>query len=959
MSTRQKAPHHPFFKRSQRKQLGAKQNLYANKSLQGNAISGRTPPINTRKQKKRKRPLRPSSIPSKKLKTSYDGIIANVAKKRALWGQDKAKPKPMPNKSERTLTQKKIIPIPKRPKAIRQTKIAFGKKGRKPKTQQRPESSLRVEEKLTPKSPGKKLLQIPEKENEDFDVDRFAKELLNDEDEVRDPEAKDPMTPVGKSQLNSTPERKSPTLNPILPEITLGKASPKASASTIDDDKLALPDALSQQKESLALHAFRNTALPKYSFEEEDSDSDPLEFSPTGISTMKFDLPKQKKKKLNVKIVPSNQVRDELKSPKKKKKDILELPASVQKRLHSPGSVKKKPHKPSPGLKPQKPSPGLVKKKPSPGSVKKKKAISKLKKATPPLGAPVVKKSGVKQLKLKGVKARVSSSSGGYNLRTRKKKRKPEFDYSFLDDPEDAPFDPTPKPPPAKKQKKRTRQMTLTANMGLKVPEKSPPPFKKTRQKKKKKPKASRSPPPRRKIFKRKQSRSGTPTRSPVGSREGTPSAARLLRRHSLSQKPNHLLPKKLVESKDSDSEDEEKPVETKPALTSNKKEVGASVNKMKAFISRLEKKNRKSMLGQIIVDVLEELPHDEFYSEFAQWFQAICRAESKVLYREEHTRISSKRDRKQAITKFEGEELEAFKADQEKSKKKKKQVRFSCADLSAIPPPCVGKTGEPKMFKVQEQVIATLTKAFKQAIHTFHPESNKAVKEFAKKLEQMLKKKAFKFDGGHSTAETLSLELQKFITKKSKYPFHERLVQLQSSHIRFYLKTIFNCTEYTNLEIPEWFTKFGSWVQSEVPATPAAPDKEEAWFLDENETSNPEPVKETSYFVNYHAAELAINLQSFDLVERAGEQLPEDDDIPTFFRDFYDLAKQNPQILGHFSESHEKLNPFDKYLYNQWSALKSVVSELKATESDELAFFAPLEEFPKFLEGFFSCADS
>ena len=103
-------------------------------------------------------------------------------------------------------------------------------------------------------------------------------------------------------------------------------------------------------------------------------------------------------------------------------------------------------------------------------------------------------------------------------------------------------------------------------------------------------------------------------------------------------------------------------------------------------------------------------------------------------------------------------------------------------------------------------------------------------------------------------------------------------------------------------------------------------------------------------------------------------EQLPEDDDIPTFFRDFYDLAKQNPQILGHFSvtkcnvqltifnfveESHEKLNPFDKYLYNQWSALKSVVSELKATESDELVYFTPLEEFPKFLESFFSCTDS
>ena len=63
--------------------------------------------------------------------------------------------------------------------------------------------------------------------------------------------------------------------------------------------------------------------------------------------------------------------------------------------------------------------------------------------------------------------------------------------------------------------------------------------------------------------------------------------------------------------------------------------------------------------------------------------------------------------------------------------------------------------------------------------------------------------------------------------------------------------------------------------------------------------------------------------------------------------------------ITSFFEESHEKLNPFDKYLYNQWSALKSVVSELKATESDELAFFAPLEEFPKFLEGFFSCADS
>jgi len=404
MSTRQKPPHHPFFKRTQRK-LGAKKNLYANKHLQSDAISGRTPPINTRKQKKRKRPLSllPSSIPSKKLKTSYNAI-ANVAKKRALWGQDKAKPKPIPSKTERTLTQKKIVPSPNRPKAIRQTKIAFSKKGRKPKTQQRPESSLRVEEKLTPKSPVKKLLQIPEKENEDFDIDRFTKDLLNDEDEVRDPEAKDPMTPVGKSQLNSTPERKSPTLNPILPELSLGKASPKASASTIDDDELLLTNPLSQTKESLALHAFRNDALPKYSFEEEDSDSDPLEFSPTGISTMKLDLPMKKKKKLNVKIVTSNQIdarssakkkRDKLKSPKKKKKDILELSPSAKKRLRSPHSLKKKHHKFSPGSvkkKPQKPSPGSVKKKPSPGSVKKKKAIYKLKKATPPLSAPILKK---------------------------------------------------------------------------------------------------------------------------------------------------------------------------------------------------------------------------------------------------------------------------------------------------------------------------------------------------------------------------------------------------------------------------------------------------------------------------------------------------------------------------------------------------------------------------------------
>merc|ERR1712062_235051 len=72
----------------------------------------------------------------------------------------------------------------------------------------------------------------------------------------------------------------------------------------------------------------------------------------------------------------------------------------------------------------------------------------------------------------------------------------------------------------------------------------------------------------------------------------------------------------------------------------------------IETFLLKLAKKKKyrsQSKLAVVIKTVLMELPPDPYLQRLGKWFTHICKAESKVCWKEESTRSDSAREREQA----------------------------------------------------------------------------------------------------------------------------------------------------------------------------------------------------------------------------------------------------------------------------------------------------------------------
>merc|ERR1711879_553975 len=140
-------------------------------------------------------------------------------------------------------------------------------------------------------------------------------------------------------------------------------------------------------------------------------------------------------------------------------------------------------------------------------------------------------------------------------------------------------------------------------------------------------------------------------------------------------------------------------------------------------------------------------------------------------------------------------------------------------------------------MSLVQNKVLQILTAAGKNASSVFNESTFEQTKEFHEKLKNLLEENYFEGEL-RSAARHVCSEFGSYLTGASHFPFQTRLIQLQYSHIRHYLKTIYNSTEYSVGKIPNWVFEFGSWVDCGVDAVPKSKaqeieeeEEEDDWF--------------------------------------------------------------------------------------------------------------------------------
>merc|ERR1712019_283662 len=81
---------------------------------------------------------------------------------------------------------------------------------------------------------------------------------------------------------------------------------------------------------------------------------------------------------------------------------------------------------------------------------------------------------------------------------------------------------------------------------------------------------------------------------------------------------------------------------------------------------------------------------------------------------------------------------------------------------------------------------------------------------------EELIKKGRLKKKEELNAAKHVLSEFKLYLNEQSDFPFQNRLIQLQSSQIRYCLRAIYNCAEYKLDNIPPWIYDFGSYVDVE-----------------------------------------------------------------------------------------------------------------------------------------------
>lgn len=206
------------------------------------------------------------------------------------------------------------------------------------------------------------------------------------------------------------------------------------------------------------------------------------------------------------------------------------------------------------------------------------------------------------------------------------------------------------------------------------------------------------------------------------------------------------------------------------------------------------------------------------------------------------------------------------------------------------------------------------------------------------------------------NVAQYLLQQFEDSYQHRMAYPFADRVQQHLSSLIRFFLKTIFNATEFVEksktVTVPKWYHQIGTF--SVINDDDAAFD------------ANAE-IPDDAEFIPYHAAEITLNLEALEAVqsmmraETSNTVKVEDvmaeldilDNPKVFFHEMRQvLESANPSIVGAKSAAKRgRKTEFEKYLDSKWKELRQCLHDVQSANCKALFFYLPLLDFAHFLK--------
>jgi len=282
------------------------------------------------------------------------------------------------------------------------------------------------------------------------------------------------------------------------------------------------------------------------------------------------------------------------------------------------------------------------------------------------------------------------------------------------------------------------------------------------------------------------------------------------------------------------------------------------------------------------------------------------------------------------------------------KSGKPKKSVRFCCYDLSTVSPPLFGELeSEHKLHQIARLLV--LSGKIGAKLFGVKSESSWTRKTIAMLIHALREFLHSQSQSSSNSSEAvlaasryLLSEFENAHAGRINYPFARRLENSLSSLIRFYMKTIFNASEFARApKIPAWYGKIGSFSVMEG---------------------------EQTEFLPYYASEIALNLEHLFLKKesllknqnRAEKEVLEalglDEDPVLFFLEMkaaFDRYKKNDAVIGgatYKARKNAKQSEFEKYLDAKWKDLRATLNDVRGTNTEALFFYLPLLDFRHFL---------
>eukprot|EP01084_Bolivina_argentea_P010808 20151_1 len=246
-------------------------------------------------------------------------------------------------------------------------------------------------------------------------------------------------------------------------------------------------------------------------------------------------------------------------------------------------------------------------------------------------------------------------------------------------------------------------------------------------------------------------------------------------------------------------------------------------------------------------------------------------------------------------------------------------RVSFCSYDMSTVTTPIFGELNSIKDSKI---ICNLLVKSGIILLSLFKSNNSNNKNIIGMFINELLKYKS-------QSSKYLLHEFEYGYNNKILYPFYINIVNLLSSMIRFYLKTIWNASEFlennknnNKLTMPKWYKQMGTYS-----------------FTNEN----------TTEFIPYHAAELTINLKAYYELNNLKncnkncnknknyKQLMDElgiIDNPLIFFDEMRQVLINVNYIIYGQNNNNKQTEFGKYLMSKWKELRLCLNNVKKTNA-------------------------